>query len=202
LRDAIRRAKPARGTLLYRAVDFTINQRLNQNAGRKAIVLFTDGIDSAGRRDAYDNNIRDAEGSDVLIYPIQYETSMLINNSRRVQMKEQGNEYLHDVAEKTGARYFSADTPGNLQRAFAFIAEELRRQYSLGYYPHRVAQAGQRRQIAVKTNRPELVVRARDSYISDPSASAASAQGQRSGPVLRQRPFVRMPGSNPDVTPH
>jgi Ca-activated chloride channel family protein len=141
LRAAIRRARPARGTFLYRAVDFTINRRLNESAGRKAIVLFTDGIDSAGRRDAYENNIRDAEGSDVLIYPIQYETSMIINNPRRVQMKEQGDTYLHDVAEKTGARYFSADTPENLQRAFAFIAEELRRQYSLGYYPHRVDEA-------------------------------------------------------------
>jgi Ca-activated chloride channel family protein len=172
LRDAIRRARPARGTLLYRAVDFTINQRLNQNAGRKAIVLFTDGIDSAGRRDAYDNNIRDAEGSDVLIYPIQYETSMLINNSRRVQMKEQGDAYLHDVAEKTGARYFSADTPENLQRAFAFIAEELRRQYSLGYYPKTAARRGQRRQIKVTVNRPNLIVHARDSYISSAVASS------------------------------
>ena len=172
LRAAIRRAKPSRGTFLYRAVDFTINQRLGAINGRKAIVLFTDGIDSAGKREAYDNNIRDAEGSDVLIYPIQYETSMLINNSRREQMKAQGNQYLHDVAEKTGARYFSADTPENLQRAFAFIAEELRRQYSIGYYPKAAARHGQRRQLKVTVNRPNLIVHARDSYISTTVASS------------------------------
>jgi Ca-activated chloride channel family protein len=172
LRDAIRRAKPSRGTFLYRAVDFTINRYLNAVPGRKAIVLFTDGIDSTSKREAYDKNIHDAEGSDVLIYPIQYETSLVVNNPRRVEMKQQGDQYLHDVAEKTGARYFSADTPQNLQRAFAFIAEELRRQYSLGYYPKTAARQGQRRQIKVAVNRPNLLVHARDSYISSAVASS------------------------------
>jgi Ca-activated chloride channel homolog len=167
LRAAIRRAKSDRGTLLYRAVDFSINRRLNEIPGRKAIVLFTDGIDSAGKRELHEKNIRDAEASDVLIYPIQYATSLVINNQRRVQMKELADTYLHDVAEKTGARYFNADTPQNLSRAFAFIAEELRRQYSLGYYPKTTAREGQRRQIKVNLrSRPDLIVRARDSYIS------------------------------------
>jgi Ca-activated chloride channel family protein len=176
LRAAILRAKPARGTFLYRAVDFAITQRLNQTQGRKAIVLFTDGIDSTSKHEAYENNIREAEGSDVLIYPIQYATSMRINNQRRTEMKEQGDAYLHDVAQKTGARYFSADTPQNLSQAFAFIAEELRRQYSLGYYPKRQAQAGQRRQIAVKVNRPGLIVHARDSYVYHDSTRTGVAQ--------------------------
>ncbi|MGB7926078.1 MAG: VWA domain-containing protein [Pyrinomonadaceae bacterium] len=177
LRAAIRRAESNRGTLLYRAVDFSINRRLNEIPGRKAIILFTDGIDSAGRRELYDKNIRDAEASDVLIYPIQYGTSLVINNKRRAQMKELANAYLHDVAEKTGARYFNADTPQNLSRAFAFIAEELRRQYSLGYYPKTTARTGQRRQIKVTLrSRPDLIVRARDSYVSSSQKSEVSSQ--------------------------
>lgn len=177
LRDAIRRAKSSRGTFLYRAVDLTINRHLNQFEGRKAIVLFTDGIDSGSSRKAYDDNISDAEASNVLIYPIQYETSLVVkNNPRRIAKVEQANAYLHDAAEKTGARYFAADTPQNLSRAFAFIADELRRQYSLGFYPKTAVRQGQRRQLKVTVNRPNLIVRARDHYTSNASARAGVAQ--------------------------
>src|SRR6478672_4190168 len=45
LRDAIRNTGPGNGTRLYDAVDMVINERLNSLSGRKAIVLFTDGVD-------------------------------------------------------------------------------------------------------------------------------------------------------------
>jgi VWFA-related protein len=166
LRDVIRRATSSLGTRLYRAVNLTIKEHLKAIQGRKAIVLFTDGIDSGGNRKAEEKSITNAEASDVLIYPVQYETSMPITNERRAKMKERGNAYLREVAQKTGARHFNADTTQNLSRAFASIAEELRRQYSLGYYPKTTARQGQRRQIKVTVSRPDLIVRARDSYIS------------------------------------
>jgi hypothetical protein len=46
------------------------------------------------------------------------------------------------------------------------IAEELRRQYSLGYYPKEPTSAGQRREIRVRVSKPGLAVRARDSYVA------------------------------------
>ena len=48
--------------------------------------------------------------------------------------------------------------------AFAQVADELRRQYSIGYYPP-AGEAGQRRNIKVRVNQPNLVVKARESYI-------------------------------------
>jgi len=41
----------------------------------------------------------------------------------------------------------------------------LRSQYSIGYYPKEEGAAGERRQIKVRVNRPNVAVRARDSYI-------------------------------------
>ena len=76
LRDAIRRTRPGDGTKLYDAVDLVMNQRLNSVAGRKAIVLFTDGVDTTSRHASYASNIRDAEELDALIYPVQYDTYM------------------------------------------------------------------------------------------------------------------------------
>jgi hypothetical protein len=56
-------------------------------------------------------------------------------------------------------------TQSGLTKAFESIAEELRRQYSIGYYPANPGETGERRQIKVRVNRPKLVIRARDSYI-------------------------------------
>ena len=60
--------------------------------------------------------------------------------------------------------------------AFANVAEELRRQYSLGYYPKRPAQAGERRTIRVRARQPNLAVRARDSYIFNPQGTNAAGE--------------------------
>jgi hypothetical protein len=66
-----------------------------------------------------------------------------------------------------------------LSNAFAQVADELRRQYSLGYYPTPVGHAGQRRQITVRVNQPDLVVKARDNYIySQPTTNNKDNNGQ------------------------
>ena len=71
---AIKSTKIASGTSLYEAVDIVINQRFKRIKGRKAIVLFTDGVDTTSRR-AHDlSNLRDALESDALVYPIKYDT--------------------------------------------------------------------------------------------------------------------------------
>jgi VWFA-related protein len=78
---------------------------------------------------------------------------------------EEGRRYLNDLAQNSGGRTFDANANSNLDASFAGIAEELRRQYSVGYYPENVGQAGERRQIRVRVKRPNLVVRAKNSYI-------------------------------------
>jgi hypothetical protein len=78
-----------------------------------------------------------------------------------------------------------------MTQAFANVAEELRRQYSIGYYPKRAPQAGQRRQIKVRAKQPNLAVRARDSYTFNRSGTAVvdnSTQGS-SAPVLRRNSY-------------
>ncbi len=234
LRDAIRETETGEGTRLYDAVDLVINQRLNRTSGRKAIVLFTDGVDTTSRRASYSSNIRDAEELDALVYPIQYDTYMDVvggggvpswpgrgspadilaqilgsmgrggrgypgrrgrgTGSSRADY-DLANQYLRQMADSTGARRYEADTTQNLSYAFSNIAEELRRQYSLGYYPKRTAQAGERRQIRVKVNQPNLAVRARDSYIFNPQGKQEDTASRQSAPVLKQKlgdgPFER-----------
>jgi len=110
-----------------------------------------------------------------------------IGNSRGEY--ELGDRYLHELADRTAGRLYQADTTSNLATAFANVAEELRRQYSIGYYPKSQAQAGQRRSIKVRTTQPNLAVRARDSYIFNPQAPPADTQA--AGPILQKKLAVR-----------
>ena len=232
LTDAIRRTRPGEGTKLYDAVDLVMNQRLNSVAGRKAIVLFTDGVDTTSRHASYASNIRDAEELDALIYPVQYDTytdmsgrgggsgwpgsgrwpnsngdvlgqilgGIFGNGGGRAgggggggvgtskREYDIANRYLHELAQKTGARNYQGDSTQDLSNSFANIAEELRRQYSLGYYPKSPAQAGQRRQIRVRVNQPNLAVRTRDSYVFNPSGTVTDdTASRRSAPVLQKK---------------
>ena len=102
---------------------------------------------------------------------------------------DQADRYLHELADRTGARMYEADSTQNLSSAFANVAEELRRQYSIGYYPKRAPQAGQRRQIRVRVNQPDLAVRARDSYVFNPqgNSSAQTSSPSQSAPVLKKK---------------
>jgi VWFA-related protein len=206
LYSAIRQSQIGNGTSLYEAVDRAVKRELGRIPGRKAIVLFTDGVDTTSRRASYESNIRDVEESDVLIYPIRYDTQRdgfgggggggisyprgrtgrggwgdivgiilggqmpTVRTGRggagtSSQEYETGKRYLEELAQNSGGRHFEADSLQNLDAAFSGIAEELRRQYSLGYHPENVGNRGDRKQIRVRVMRPNVVVRARTSYI-------------------------------------
>ncbi len=201
-------ANTGSSTRLYDAVDLTIKERLNKIKGRKAIVLFTDGVDTSSQQASYKSTLDEAEELDALIYPVQYDTTDYlramqsagsgvtvvtttrgpfgISSSRQVYnspingglplpgtSKEdyaRADRYLRSLADKTGGRLYEANDTTQLAQAFTGIAEELRRQYSLGYYPKNdPGDVNRRRQIRVKVRQPDVAVKARNSY-TKPSA--------------------------------
>jgi VWFA-related protein len=202
-------ANTGNSTRLYDAVDLTIKERLNKIKGRKAIVLFTDGVDTSSQQATYHGTLREVEELDALIYPIQYDTTDYLravqaagNGSVTITTRRSGpfgmttstqtynapanggaplpgstqadydraDQYLHLLAEKTGGRLYQANDTKQLAEAFSRIAEELRRQYSLGYYPKTDNTDGnQRRDIRVRVRQPNLAVKARNSYTKSAS---------------------------------
>src|SRR5256714_6272515 len=207
-------ANTGNSTRLYDAVDLTIKERLNKIKGRKAIVLFTDGVDTSSQQATYEGTLREVQELDALIYPIQYDTSDYISamqgagngtvtvttttrgifGTKTTQETyssavnggapipgstkadyERADQYLHSLAYETGGRLLQANDTSQLAKAFSQIAEELRRQYSLGYYPKTDnADRNERREIKVRVRQPNLAVRARDSYMK----SSAPNQNQ------------------------
>ena len=205
IHKAIRKADFGSGTSLYDAVDFSLRKRLGKIEGRKAIVLFTDGVDTTSYKNDYDSTLLEAEESDALIFPIYYNTFLENRGigrggvmsspfpfpgggnmgSRGTSSSEYavGRKYLEDLAAGTGGRVFRPEaTPGGLTAAFEGIAEELRRQYNIGYYPQDEGQVGQRKQIKVRVNRPNLVVRSRDSYITGGNLSKPAPESAKTTP--------------------
>ncbi|HWW75953.1 MAG TPA: VWA domain-containing protein, partial [Pyrinomonadaceae bacterium] len=251
LRDAIRRTHTGNGTRLYDAVDLVIRQKLAGIQGRKAVVLFTDGVDSSSKHASYQSTLEEAQELDAMIYPIQYDTYNDMGGGmgggggrgggwprrggggypgRYPQRRpswgdilggiilggggvtigrgpsgggsgggpgtsreeyERGGEYLRQLALETGGRHHDARELRNVDEAFTNIAEELRRQYSLGYYPSRQSQANERRQIRVRVKRPNLVVRARDSYTYRPGGGPTDTTAQDNNNQPRQAPELK-----------
>lgn len=187
---AIRKADFGDGTSLYNAVDEALRKQLAKIEGRKAVVLFTDGVDTTSRKNSYDSTINYAEETDSLVFPIYYNTYLdnrarssrippifgggnIIFSGTSAEDYAVGRRYLEELSETTGGRVFRPEaTPGGLTRAFEGIAEELRRQYNIGFVPAEEGKPGQRKTIKVRVNRPNLILRARDSYIVGSNTAA------------------------------
>ncbi len=90
LERAIARTAPGAGTKLYDAVHLALD-RLTPVKGRKAIVLFTDGVDYRSDRETYDKNIRVVEESGVIVYPIRFETRADTEALIRRQQQDYGS---------------------------------------------------------------------------------------------------------------
>jgi VWFA-related protein len=184
---AIYRSQFGSGTSLYEAVDSAVNLNLVQNPGRKAIVIFTDGVDTTSRAADFASTVNAVEEVDALVYSIRYNTQRkgdqggqlaalaALNLPPNVVARlgrgssdaeyETGRSYLATLAENSGGRMFEAETTPNLETAFAGVAEELRRQYLVGYYPDDTGKPGDRRRIKIEVARPKTVVRSKTSYV-------------------------------------
>lgn len=193
LASAVRSIKPGQFTQVYEAVYTAVWERLHDIQGRKAVIVFTDGIDTASSEISEEDTL-DAviESEDIIVYPIRYATrddverrmearlraSPTSNGSESVSAKLDQNkreldrayrtadEYLQQLAEMSGGIVERADRLGDLKPALGRIAEELRHQYLLGYYPSNRQKDERARKITVRVTRPNVVVRARPAYRS------------------------------------
>jgi len=204
---AIYKSQFGSGTSLYDAIDYVTSLDLVKALGRKAVVLFTDGVDTTSRQASYESTVAAVEEVDALFYTIRYDTQLGQDNSAAriaqqygVQLPpgvmiqlgrgqsgaeyEKGKNYLEALATNSGGRMFDADTIQNLDVAFAGVAEELRRQYSIGYYATEDGKPGDRKRIKIQVARPpKAVVRAKTNYVvkekrDEPGSSSSGADAR------------------------
>jgi VWFA-related protein len=150
------------GTHLYDAVWVACGEKLATEAGRKALVIITDAEDF-GSKVRLEEAIEAAERTNTVVH------FLLVHDPGYGWRPD----VAHKMAEQTGGRVIEVSSEKHLQEAFDQIAEELRQQYTLGYYPTNGARDGTFRRIKVETTDKELKVLARRGYYA-PKDSPAS----------------------------
>jgi VWFA-related protein len=108
LQGAIRATRPGRGTRLYDAVAVGL-KALQRIKGRKAVVIFTDGVDSYSEYESYSQNVRLLEESGIIVYPIRYDTRADVEALVR-QQQRQGQ--VVDLATILGNKLPGGNLPG------------------------------------------------------------------------------------------
>jgi VWFA-related protein len=121
-----------RGTLLFDAVYLAAHDKLRQEAGRKILVLLTDGGDQ-GSQETLKSAIEAAQKANAIIYVILIADRGFYGG---YGMTFSGDRDMEQLAHETGGRVINVGNNGKkLQEAFDQIQDELRTQYLASYTP-------------------------------------------------------------------
>lgn len=135
----------SRGTLLYDAIYLAGSEKLGTEAGRKAMIIFTDGEDFGSKLKITDAIVA-AQKSNSIVYVI------LIADRGFYGGMYRGDSEMKKLASETGGRLIDVgNRPEKLREAFAQIENELRNQYSLTYTPNNPRKDQGFRKIEIKT---------------------------------------------------
>jgi VWFA-related protein len=141
------------GTAFYDAVYLACNEKLGTEAGRKAIVVVTDAQDE-GSKVRLEEAIEVAQRTDAVVHIILvYDPHYGANSG-----------VAHKITDETGGRTIVANSEKHLMEAFDQISEELRSQYTLGYYPTNTSHDGKFRKVKIDMSNHDLKVLARKGY--------------------------------------
>ena len=172
--------QPAGPTPLWNALAVAVTA-LRQEPLRRVILVFTDGVDNTmgGRSVGLHNAMRAAQADDVMVYAVGLAREIPPRGQRgrgplpappptvglrpapTIQKPDPG---LPRIAGETGGGYFELQHAAHLMTTFARVADELHRQYALGFEPPKLD--GKVHKLELRIKRPGLSARARKSYLA------------------------------------
>ena len=148
-----------KGTLLYDAVYLASNEKFNQETGRKAMILLTDGEDE-GSRKKIGEAIAAAQKSNALAYVI-----LIADRGFYGGFGYSGYSAMKKLTEETGGRLIDVGNNGKkLEAAFQQIEDELRTQYVASYTPSNIKLDGTFRHLGVECRGDGMKVQVRKGY--------------------------------------
>ena len=146
-------------TRLYDAVDQSV-ERLLPETGRKVVIVFTDGDDTASKIGV--GKVMDrAREKDVMIYAVGLQTEYFNGQQKVRSSPDRG---LKKLAEDTGGGYFELKKTADLGETFTRVAQELHSQYVLGFSPQ--ALDGKVHKLEVRVKKGGMSARARKTYVA------------------------------------
>jgi VWFA-related protein len=180
LEEAIRAAEegePVR-TKLRDSIVHVAEKRMKPILGRKAIVLLTDGQDNGSQATA-DQVVESATESGTVVYTVLYSIDpreamrklygVRLPRNRSApapawrELEKEASDLMEKLSNDSAGRLYRVELT-DLDKTFAQIADELRHQYLLAFYPDKAKLDGTTHGLRVEVTRPGLVVRSRASY--------------------------------------
>jgi Ca-activated chloride channel family protein len=163
LREEIRFGNP---THLWDAIDESMSKMAGET-GRRVVLVFTDGEDSFSKRVGFDDVAARARNEDFMIYGIGLQAEFLGRITRP-------DRRLRRLTEETGGGYFELRRTADLNATFSRVADELHRQYVLGFTAANLD--GKVHKLDVRVKRPGMTVRARKSYVASTASTGPEAR--------------------------
>jgi VWFA-related protein len=160
LQDEIQFGNPTR---LWDAVLLSMAE-LSASPGRRVVLVFTDGDDNASQMASRGDLIDRAQAENFMIYGIGYRSRYFDGRSWVTTRPDRG---LRPLAQQTGGGYFELTQTHELGPTFTRVADELHRQYVLGFSPEVLD--GKVHKLEVKVKASGMTVRARQSYLANPA---------------------------------
>jgi len=177
------------GAQLYDAIYLASNELMKKQAGRKAVIILSDGIDR-GSKESLERALEAAQRANTILYCVLFKNEEAAERSnwgggfpgmggpgmgRRGGRSPQPQENhpdpkktLERVSSETGGRFFEASKKLPVDEIYRQIDEDMRSQYRLGYIPSRTDNAGtEYHKIQLTTREKGFTVQTRDGYYSD-----------------------------------
>jgi VWFA-related protein len=163
-----------RGTLLYDAVFLAANDKLRMEAGRKIIVMLTDGGDQ-GSQETLKTATEAAQKANAIIYVILIADRQFYSGGGfGINLADSGARDMEQLARDTGGRVINVGHDGRkLEDAFNQIQDELRTQYLASYTPTNAKADGTFRKIDLSCGK-NLKVQTRKGYYAISSDQASN----------------------------
>ena len=142
-----------------RSTSASRNQMPSQTA-RKALIILTDATDH-GSSVTVEQAIESAQRADTLV-------QVLVVYGRK---HDANFKVAKNLAEETGGHSIDVSNAQRLQSAFDEISEELRTEYSLGYYPTNAKPDGTFRQLKLEMTNKNYKAQTRKGYYARKSGN-------------------------------
>ena len=149
------------GTAFYDSIYYPVTEKLANESGRRALLLFSDGEDNSSSHDMM-TAVETAQSANVLIFAIRYTEK---EHGKLTARNQYGIRVMDRIAKETGGMHIDAEQT-DPHTYFRQIADELRTSYELGYYPTNGRKDDAFRKVVVRAKRTGLVVRSKTGYFS------------------------------------
>jgi VWFA-related protein len=183
------------GTHLYDAIFLASDELMKKQAGRKALIVLSDGVDR-GSMESLNSAIEAAQRANTVVYSIYFKDEEPSENfghrrggwrmggpgygggpyggQRRYPGEDRpdGKKILGRISKETGGQLFEVSKKQTVDKIYTQLTQELRDQYVLGYAPPKSETAGYHK-IAVTTKGKDQTVQAREGYYAEPKPSTA-----------------------------